>query len=277
MEEQTTARSDIQAAIEAGQSLGGAMEAGEREGAYAIVPAGARLESLENLQGAPDYTRAERRLTDLASFLAYLNRFADSESTVYADPDQSRLVAILDHPIETDPRWGAHRAVYGCPLSRSWQAWIQNNGEWMGQADFAQHIEDNLPDILIPSDVQDAPSGADMLEIARTLEAKREANYKSGVRLDNGDFQIAYQEETTGSAGPNGQLEIPETFYLGLPVYKGGDHYKVSTQLQYRIRDGVLKLRYRMYRPEDIQDEAFDGVVDTVRQRTQAHVLLGRP
>ena len=269
---------DTDAALKAGAATGEPKQAGNQPGTYAVVPEGYKVESLQHLQLAPAIIHEKRQLADLTSFLSYVERFGDNETTVYADPESSRLVAILDHPGAGNPRWEIHKANYDCPLSRSWLAWTKRDSDWMPQDEFAEHIENNLPDILVPSEHQNAPSGADMLEIARTLQAKREANFRSGVRLENGDFQISYQEETQGSAGMNGQLEIPEAFYLGLPVYKNGDHYQVKARLRYRIREGVLRMRYELYRPEDIKDQSFEDVVQTVRDHTtKAHVLLGRP
>jgi uncharacterized protein YfdQ (DUF2303 family) len=275
--EQADQANNTTAALAAGTALGDPKWADSEKGAYAVIPEGYELHSLEELQERPDYIRARREMGDLTSLLGYIKRFEGSETTVYADAEKSRLVAVLDHPGAGNPEWEAHKAVYEFPLSRAWQAWTRHDGDWMAQSDFAQHFEDNLPDILVPSDQQDAPSGADMLEVARTLQAKREASFRSGVRLENGDFQISYQEDTQGSAGVNGQLEIPEAFYLGLQVYKNGDYYQVKAKLQYRIREGQLRLRYQLYRPDDVKDQAFEDAVQQVRDHTSAHVLLGRP
>lgn len=84
----------------------------------------------------------------------------------------------------------------------------------MNQADFARFIEDNAPDIA-------SPPAADMIEISRSLEAKKKVNFASAIRLDNGKTEFTYEEDIEGTAA-KGRLQVPQVFTIGIPVPEGG-------------------------------------------------------
>lgn len=114
-----------------------------------------------------------------------------------------------------------------------------------------------------------------MLEIAKTLEAKTSVDFKSGVRLENGDHQIKYVSETTGRAGGNGDLEIPSTFALGIAPYMGGPSYKMPARLRYRINDGHLVLWYELVNPHKVIEAAAKEIVATIKSETGQEAFMG--
>lgn len=223
----------------------------------ALVPEGYRIEDLEQFHDSPRRIRQHVNFHNARDFATYVNRFKDAETTVYADLDGTRFTAVLDHSGYGIPAWGAHRASYACPHSRSWKTWTSADGKAMRQAEFAKFIEDNLPDVQ-------HPSGSDILTISRTLEAKKKVDFQSGVRLDNGEVQITFNEEIQGTAG-KGTIEVPETFELGIPVFEGGDHYALTARLRYRINDGQLAMWFDLLRPERLLEDAFSNTLEQIR------------
>ncbi|QTP60897.1 DUF2303 family protein [Billgrantia antri] len=231
-----------------------------------LVPEGYSLEDLERFHDQPRRTRQQVAIHNATDFGLYVNRFKDSETTIYADLEHTRFTAVLDHPGAGDPAWGQHRATYACPHSRSWKTWTAADGKAMRQADFAKFIEDNLPDVQ-------QPSGSDILTISRTLEAKKKVDFQSGVRLDNGEVQITFNEEIKGTAG-KGTIEIPETFELGIPVFEGGDHYALTARLRYRINDGQLVMWFDLLRPERLLEDAFANTLEQIRRDIGPDVMM---
>ena len=142
---------------------------------------------------------------------------------------------------------------------------VTADGKTMKQADFAKFIEDNLPDIA-------EPNGSDLLIISRSLEAKKKVDFESAVRLDNGETQFTYNEEIKGTAG-KGTLEIPEIFVLGIPVFHGGDAYKLEARLRYRINDGQLLMWFDLLRPERLLEDAFNQVIARVKEQLPVMLL----
>jgi uncharacterized protein YfdQ (DUF2303 family) len=170
---------------------------------------------------------------------------------------------LNDDSAANGPGWGDHRVTYTCPHTTEWRTWIGANKKPMNQVDFAQFIEDNLPDIV---------EGALLLEVSRTLEAKKKVNFASGIRLSDGQNQFTYEEQIEGTAG-KGQFKVPETFALGLSVFEGGDKYAVEARLRYRINEGKLALWYDLTRPHKIVEDAVKGVWKSIEEGTGSTIL----
>lgn len=204
---------------------------------------------LEKLLPAPTRSRGTTTLRDEASFCAFVTLNKNASTIVYGNKYPPRFEAIFnDHTPAGGPGWQDHSAVYPCPLSIEWQKWSGSDGKQMKQADFARFIEDNSIDCR-------APDSATMIEISRTLEAKKKVNFASGVRLSNGENELTFEETITGTAS-KGKLQIPETFTIGIPVLEGGDVYEVTARLRYRIGDGTLTMWYDLVRPHKVMEDA---------------------
>src|SRR5688500_379560 len=75
---------------------------------------------LAEYRDAPERKAGTARLFELASFVAWVNRFKDADSVLFASPDSANpmLSAVIDYHRKTGhPRFGEHRAVYAFPLS----------------------------------------------------------------------------------------------------------------------------------------------------------------
>lgn len=233
---------------------------------FALVPAGVKLQDLEGLLAAPSRIRQAISILDAETFIAYVNRFASPAAAVFCDgPEGRTFTAILDYHEPDAPAWGQHKAVYCCPISIEWGRWKAADRKRLRQDEFAEFIEENVKDITVPDNTPAAPSAADMLEISRTLEAKKNISFRQGTRLDNGQVQLTYNEEIDGRAGESGQLNIPEQFYIAVRPFLGGDAFCVPARFRYRIIEGKLSMWYELVRPDKVLEEAYT----TVRAKIQ--------
>jgi uncharacterized protein YfdQ (DUF2303 family) len=244
----------------------GVRKAADEARPFVILAEDQKVEDLERHLQAPTRRRGTLTLRDVASFVAAVKAHASDSTTLYRTVEPPQFVAVFnDHHAEHGPGWGDHRAVYACPLSPEWKAWKGSDKRQMQQAEFAQFVEDNLPDVV-------EPPAAAMLEIARTLQAKKKVNFASGIRLDNGETQFTYEEKIDGSAGGKGQFKVPEVFKIGVPVFEGGDSYAVNARLRYRITDqGGLIMWFDLERPHKIVEDAVE------QMRKQIETETGRP
>ena len=140
----------------------------------------------------------------------------------------------------------------------------------MGQTEFAEFLEDNFADL----------AGADaqtLLNVATTIQATTGINFASARRLQDGQTQLTYNEVVDAKAGADGALKIPQTFALGLRIFKNGDAYKLTARLKYRLHGGSVKFWYELDRPERAIEDAFTGYVATVREKSGYRVLIGMP
>lgn len=246
---------DVQSALNAGMLLVAAQRAENKDDSHAgfvILPPGATVHSIEGLQDSPSRTRGTVAVRSAQSFVFLFKdrRIDGCVSRVYGVMTPSpKFVAVLNDHDQLIAGWRDDRIVYDCPLSREWKTWMGASGKQMDQATFAAFIEDNLPDIA-------TPPAADMLEIARSLEAKKKVNFASGLRLSNGEHQITYEEQIDGTAA-KGRIQVPETFSIGIAVLEGGDRYQVEARLRYRIGDGgKLSMWFDLLRPHKILEDA---------------------
>lgn len=234
---------------------------------YLILNAGQKVHDLEGLLPTPTRRRGTVALNDAASFCAFVDLHKNANTRLYGLMNPPRFTAVFnDHGAE--PGWRDHMATYACPLSVEWKTWTGKNKTQMSQVDFAQFIEDNAPDCVVPS-------AADMLEIARSLEAKKKVNFASAIRLDNGQHQFTYEEEVNGTAA-KGRLQIPEVFTIGIAVMEGGDRYSVEARLRYRIGDGgKLTMWFDLLRSHKVLEDAANTVWRLIEAQTGLRIFNG--
>lgn len=208
---------------------------------------------------------------DADSFVAYIAKHGDPDTEVWADAVAAKITGVLDaHTSAVVPRNESHRVAYQVLLTEGWKRWREFDGQYLDQELFAELIEERAIDVV-------EPDGATMLEIAQTFKATVGVNVKSSTRLSTGERQFAYQEEVDGKAGKHGQMEIPETFVLGLRPFEGADPYKITARLRYRITPNGLMLGYKLERPEDVLRDALLGVVAKVQTGLAELDLLNSP
>lgn len=244
-----------------------------------VVPAGAELKLI-----APDETLLDRprRLTgrvmvdDVASLEAYVAEFYDEDfTTVWVDPQERTIVAVLNDARNGESAWRDHRATLRLERTPEWKRWLDHdsggsrNPQLLDQEEFARHIERSELDIV-------DPEAAELLEIAQTFYATTAAEFRSGTRLQSGEVQFTWVEDTSATAGRNGQLPIPAKFRLLIAPFTGEEKCAVEALLRYRIRDGKLRIGYELVRPEDVERDAMDLVAERLRGNVR-RVYLGSP
>ncbi len=247
------------------------------DGVWGVVLAGDARHDLIDVEPHLAHPRRKRGTISVdrpVSLAAYVNAHSGPGTALYADQRRLRVVAVLnDHVPEGDvscPGFGDYRAVLDLLPTPEWTAWRTASGKWMGQEDFADFVEEHVDDVV-------TPPGADLLELARTFEATKGAQFRSAVRLDSGQRQLTYSETIDARAGQSGQVVIPERFTLGLAPFDGVDAYRIEARLRYRIGEGALRLAFVLDHADRVQRCAFDDVVQTVEADTARPVFFGTP
>ncbi|MDV5145889.1 DUF2303 family protein [Streptomyces sp. SBC-4] len=242
---------------------------------YAVRTSGGGTQTLD-LTG-PQYTGVPARksgtttVRDAISFTAYFTKHADPDTEVYADADRLTVTAVLDAHTATSARWSGHRLTLSLRKTEAWAQWLEHDGRLMQQEQFAEFLEDHLPELL-------EPSAADMLEIAQSIQGATKAEFQSSTRLSSGQRQFAFVETLTAKAGQKGQLTIPEVFTIGLVPFEGSEGYKLTARFRYRLgRDGALTLGYKLERPGDILRTAFQDVVTKIGDEIEQPIMNGTP
>ncbi|CAH3402081.1 TPA: DUF2303 family protein [Enterobacter asburiae] len=223
-----------------------------------VVPDGFEVKSLESLQLAPSRIRQSANLISPGSLIAYIQRFRDERTVVFADKTKTRIVAVLDfHQNANNPSWAAHKAVYDCPFSDEWKSWTANDGSKMDQINFAEFLENNIQNVAPVSDSYHGPSGTELLEMVLAFQETRKSEFKSVKRLSDGTCQFQFSDEKSGS----GNTKMPEKISLAISPFHNGSPYQVDARIRYRLRDGQLVLWYELIEPKKVVEHAFQEIV----------------
>lgn len=255
-----TDKTEVEAVRDITSAVSPIHKAGNRE--IAIIPQGYKIEDLEKFYAMPVRVRDKRIFHDVQSFLLYCGDFMDNDKRLFADKNKTTFLAIFDYE-----GWGDHTAKYTCPLSDEWARWSQQSGKQTDQRQFAQFIEDNLPDIL-------KPEGAAMLEISRTLEAKKNVNFISNTRLRDGTVDFVFEEKIEATA-QKGDIKIPEVFVIKIPAFTNGELFEINAKLRYRLDAGKLSIWYELERPHKVLDAAFQKVRKEIEKGLELTALMG--
>ncbi|KHN50694.1 YfdQ family protein [Pectobacterium fontis] len=224
----------------------------------AVVPDNHSVESLEDYQLTPSLIRQNVNLISISSLIAYVKKYEDPRTAIFADNTKTKVVAVLDYHKSPDlPEWGKHKAVYDCPFSKEWLVWTVFDGKARTQIDFGEFIENHISDIAAVSDTYAGPSGVELLEMVLAFQETRKSEFKSVKRLHDGTTQFAYSDDKSGG----GNTQLPEKISLAIAPFHNGNTYQVDARFRYRIKEGQLILWYELIDPEKIVEHAFSEIV----------------
>ena len=239
------------------------------QGGVAIMRPDGVLEHLRPIDMPLTHVKQVVAFHDAGSLIHYVNRFKHDgvKTTIFADYTAPKIVAIIDYHDGGVPDYLHHRAEFVPPWSEQWARWRAIDGKPMSQTDFAEFIEENMVDVV-------APEGAVFLDLVTGLMAKKKVSFESGIRLQDGSNQLTYAEDI--EARGKGNMVVPSDFSIGLPVFFGGDSYRVRCLLRYRINDGTLTFIIKINRRLFIEQTAFAEMSEAIAKGTGLTVLAGK-
>lgn len=262
---------DSTAIVEIKKSAATGLPIGDLPILYALVPKESQLISLESWQYAksPMLKKVFVKLDTVASFAAYWNLFSGENSRIFAKRETLNFLAKLDYHAAADgpPSHMTHSASLTLKTTTEWDTWNASDGVKMTQADFVSFIEDNAMDVT-------EPSPASMMEIARDLSVKSDAEFSSAVRTQSGGVQLSYVDNVKGSYG-TGKLDIPEAFKVRFSAFDGSVPVEIAARLKFRLASGKLTIWYELIRAHKILDAEFQRACDLISEGAKTEVLMG--
>jgi uncharacterized protein YfdQ (DUF2303 family) len=269
---------DVAAVLAAGVSLACAQKSSLQDGKpFVIVPEGYKAQIVDEVFNNPARVTGVVKLRDATSFVNYFNRQKRPESLIYASLDPAKILGVIDDHLayeyagDGDPskgaNWRGYRVEFAVPASREWKVWTGKDRKALNQLEFAELIEDNLPDIV-------TPDGSTMLSVALNFEASKEGNFVSAARLQDGSTNFVWKEDVNATGN---KVAMPSQITLEIPVFENGQPSPVEARIKYRIKDGNLTIWYELVRPHKVLEAAFRSIWSQIEEQTSTTILLGSP
>lgn len=263
--------SDFQQAHEIGQtSLQLASQLKSTDLPFVVIPEDGKVHTFDDVLERPLQLNQSVNLHTAKDFIAYVNRFADNNSMIFVNVLAGKIKAVLDYheagqsdaatsdQDKNQPRHCKHVANLNVEQTPEFIKIREASGRKFNQTEFALFLEDVMPYIS-------EPVATELYEIVQTLSAKTGVDFKSGVRTDNGQVTLTYNETIEARAGAAGNLAIPEKIVFGVQVHRGGEHYAIPARFRYRINNGNLTLWYDIDQLEKAIERSMEDTVDYIK------------
>lgn len=261
----------------------------------------------------PARRKGTAKLDDLESLIGWANRFKGETSALFAKPDMTAptITCIADYHAEApadvtnpngDPsaRHCHHRAFYGFPLSKEWQAWMKVSGQPLEKDDLGEFIEANAKDIMDPTpavlkntvDDKNEPWENRLITTAQQIEGRfgqltqlltmskqfqvfETSNLAVTTNRDTGEASIQFTNEHKTPEGK--PLVIPNLIIIAIPVFMNAALYRMPVRFRYRKTGGTIRFILTPYNPEKAFEAAFDEAVATATEATGLPMFQGTP
>lgn len=239
-------------------------------GKIMLVPHGYEVRTLEDDDALPAVTRRQPKFFDTESFIEYVNEYKiENQTRIFIAPDELKALAVIDYDKAGTAARGVHRAALQLSYSQQWQAWraaeSYTKRQGYTQEEFAEFLEENNVEVT-------KPTAAELIELVTKMQVTRSVSFKRSVNLHDGRVQFTYNNEDGG-----GSVEFPQRIELGIPVYRGGEYYKVEIIVRYRLQDnGGLRFGLIIHRADAILDDAIKGDIAAIKEKTGVPVYLGQ-
>lgn len=268
----TTAPTDFQAAYDAGAATK-IVEHTVEGIPHVLIPPGCSLKSLEDLLPAPTRIKAHPSFSDVDGFADYVAEFKEQGSRIFVDDAQYRFTTIFDAHAPGLPAWGDHSASIRMELAHEWNKFAAYDGKALKPKEFAEFLEDNVAYISERSGM----TGADLLTMAQTFKVDLKGELDIEDTLSRGMRKLVIKDDSTLKArGADGkELEFPEKLFFDLRIFKNHKAYPIEVYLRTRTSKDAVAFMIKIPDPEGLLEEAFDRVIEDVKEATGLPTLKG--
>lgn len=218
-----------------------------------------RIEDFERFLPAPRRTVASVHHETLESLAEYLTEFGLIDTTrVFASLSNRIFHGIIDYhqpdPAGAKPSHREHHTTFETKFDQSFKAWLDIDGKWLSQRQFAHFLQDRADDAV-------KPEPADLIEIAENFSAIRRVEFDSRVSMHDGTRTFNYK--TTDDTKTKGSVDMVKMIALDTPVFYGEGSTHWVARFDYEIGDnGALNFRATIHRKDQLIDVEFQKMVN---------------
>lgn len=205
---------------------------------FLILPDGYRAASLESFLHAPLAHKASVSCQRVASFIEMVKAFKTEATRGFIgqcefsnDMSFARFTAVIDARQPGAPSWQRHSYEFSPYPSKRLMTWVNASNNPSSARNYALFIERHRRDVV-------TPQSADLLGIIRSIRGKANVEFSEEIDEHTGAGSHAYAESITLHGGKDGDLEIPGSFEIGVPIYENqGDDVGLRVILRPHVED----------------------------------------
>lgn len=236
----------------------------------------------------PQRIKGTAKTETLQSFIALTTRHQTAHSAIFAQTKYPHveLATIVNYFGNTsDPDFADHRIVYSFPLTDQFKAWVAKDSISMGQAEFAEFLEEHAAELAAPLDAEKAEyerlfatrcaTPAELITLSRGLEISVGQKIKSNIRLSSGERQVEFIEEHSNNKGE--PVIVPGLFMVSVPAVVDSAPVRIPARLRYRTSGGSVAWYYHLYRWQHWLTKAVQRDLADAVEQTSLPVFEGSP
>jgi len=263
---------------------------------------------------APHRKKGEAKFTRLESLIEWTQRYKTDDTVIFAedDRDEPTLTAVINYHSPCDAstefshckpdeaaRHCDHKGSYSFPMSDQWIAWNETSGKYIEKDELGEFIEKNALDVLDPTPALLDPNKTELeswekeirntlsringkitslnylLEMSKSFQVYESSNLEVRTNRDSGEQTINFVNEHKDSEGK--PLSIPNLFLIAIPIFNGGDLWRIPVRFRYRKSGASIKFMIELCDSEKSFDAAFEESVNKMTEKTNLNVFYGCP
>lgn len=276
---------------------------------FVVIDRGREIKSAADLvtafeatQATPYRRRGIYKAADIVSLLAWMTRNVSDDAPVFGEGAENlaadwkapklALIGIGNYSDKANPAWHDFAVRYEFPVTLAWRKWVEQNGDAMNQADFAEFVEEHLYEFSEPlarEDIGEActrmiealggkklvGSPQKMYELARGVAITVKEKVEVSLDRSTGEASLQFSEEHSGAGGR--PVAIPKFFYIRVPIFFGEEPSLIGVLLRYRnAGGGQVMWSYELFAPDLIVKAAFEKACSVVKTANRT-LFLGSP
>jgi hypothetical protein len=108
--------------------------------------------------------------------------------------------------------------------------------------------------------------------MARNLQIHTKGRYERMVNPTTGAYSMICSQDMEKTS-----TEIPRAFLAALPVFEGGEVYRVEMRIRFQLVDAAPSFAFSMHRRAEIERDAFGAVRQVAEKKTGLPMFSGDP
>lgn len=190
----------------------------------------------------------------LESFIAYVRRFKQKNTVIFAQPHY-QLKAIIDYHGVDSRALCAHQVTFNCQQTDAWAAWLRTCYTCLSQYEFAAFIAEQAPTLR-------ECNALTLSKAVLNFRVPDQNSFTHGVAFAGYNHGLTFGEcilEETGI--------LPEKLLINVAPFAGGDACEMWVLVRYTIKNKSLKVRCQLMFDHNPIGSAYQSLLKNLEDK----------